>query len=224
MKKDKLILVIEKLFPELNILASDNFQIFKNKLQSHLVKYNNNKIEYLLEKYYDIEQVGKEIAEKGFTTTFDFGQFGFNDDRTKFYSDLNLQIAKVHQYLSSLYKVQKEQQEENLKNYFNNNNLDTVISDPIKVNLTQSEILGFFKTFFGLYISNKLMNEEDLFKFCANNLSSVKATKKSQTKESYKTSFYRDLFMNKRNSGLEMYSDQKEKIHKILNAMIAELS
>ena len=76
MKKDKLILIIEKLFPELNILESDNFQIFQNKLQSYLVNYKNDKIEYLLEKYSKLEQVGKEITEKGFTTTFDFRQIG----------------------------------------------------------------------------------------------------------------------------------------------------
>jgi hypothetical protein len=221
MKKDKLILVIEKLFPELNILASDNFQIFENKLQSHLFKYNNNKIEYLLEKYYDIEQVGKEIAEKGFTTTFDFGQFGFNDDRTKFYSDLNLQIAKVRQYLSSLYKVQKEQQEENLKNYFNNNNLDTVISDPIKVNLTQSEILGLIEAFVNLDSESKI-SASQLFSFCSKNFISKNA-KSSQSVNSYKIAYYNNLYLTKKNSGKVMYEEAKnmilQKLDKISNAI-----
>ena len=224
MKKDKLILIIEKLFPELNILESDNFQIFQNKLQSYLVNYKNDKIEYLLEKYSKLEQVGKEIAEKGFTTMFDFRQIGFNIDKTKFYSDLNLQIIKVHQYLASIYKLHNESKEEYLKKYFEDNNSDIEVRDSIKMNLTQAEILGFFKTFFGLYKSNEPMNEEHLFRFCANNFSSVKSTKKNQTKDSYKTSFYRDTYRKKINSELEIYSDQKEKIHKILNAMIAELS
>ena len=124
MKKDKLILIIEKLFPELNILEIDNFQIFQNKFESHLANFKNDKIEYLLDKFSELEHVGKEIAEKGFTTTFDLGQIGFNDDRKKFYSDLNIQMIKVHQYLGSLYKFHSESKEEYLKNYFKNHNSD----------------------------------------------------------------------------------------------------
>ena len=54
MKKDKLILIIEKLFPELNILEIDNFQIFQNKFESHLANFKNDKIEYLLDKFSEL--------------------------------------------------------------------------------------------------------------------------------------------------------------------------
>ena len=63
MKKDKLILIIEKLFPELNILEIDNFQIFQNKFESYLVNYKNDKIEYLLD-HSKLEQVGKRNSRK----------------------------------------------------------------------------------------------------------------------------------------------------------------
>ena len=221
MKKDKLILIVEKLFPELNILERDNFQIFQNKLQSHLVNFKNDKIEYLLEKYSELEHVGKEIAEKGFTTTFDFGQFGFKDDRTKFYSDLNLQIAKVHQYLSSLYKVHKEQEEENLKNYFKNNDSDAEIGNPIKVNMTQSEILGLIEAFVNLDSESKI-SASQLFSICSKNFISKNA-KSSQSVNSYKLAYYNNLYLTKNNSGKVMYEEAKnmilQKLDKISNAL-----
>ena len=196
MKKDKLILIVEKLFPELNILESDNFQIFKNKFQSHLVNFRNDKIEYLLDKYSELEQLGKEIAEKGFTTMFDFGQIGFNDDRTKFYSDLNLQIAKVHQYLSSLYKIQKEQEDKYLKNYFKNNDADAEIGNPIKVNMTQSEILGLIEAFVNLDSESKI-SASQLFSICSKNFISKNA-KSSQSVNSYKIAYYNNLYLTKK--------------------------
>ena len=221
MKKDKLILIIEKLFPELNILESDNFQIFKNKLQSHLVNFKNDKIEYLLDKYSELEQVGKEIAEKGFTTMFDFGQIGFNDDRTKFYSDLNLQIAKVHQYLSSLYKIQKEQEDKYLKNYFKNNDADAEIGNPIKVNMTQSEILGLIEAFVNLDSESKI-SASQLFSICSKNFISKNA-KSSQSVNSYKIAYYNNLYLTKKNSGKVMYEEAKnmilKKLDKISNAL-----
>ena len=221
MKKDKLILIVEKLFPELNILESDNFQIFKNKFQSHLVNFKNDKIEYLLDKYSELEQVGKEIAEKGFTTMFDFGQIGFNDDRTKFYSDLNLQIAKVHQYLSSLYKIQKEQEDKYLKNYFKNNDADAEIGNPIKVNMTQSEILGLIEAFVNLDSESKI-SASQLFSICSKNFISKNA-KSSQSVNSYKIAYYNNLYLTKKNSGKVMYEEAKnmilQKLDKISNAL-----
>ena len=221
MKKDKLILIVEKLFPELNILESDNFQIFKNKFQSHLVNFKNDKIEYLLDKYSELEQLGKEIAEKGFTTMFDFGQIGFNDDRTKFYSDLNLQIAKVHQYLSSLYKIQKEQEDKYLKNYFKNNDADAEIGNPIKVNMTQSEILGLIEAFVNLDSESKI-SASQLFSICSKNFISKNA-KSSQSVNSYKIAYYNNLYLTKKNSGKVMYEEAKnmilKKLDKISNAL-----
>ena len=219
MKKDKLILIIEKLFPELNILESDNFQIFQNKLQSYLVNYKNDKIEYLLEKYSKLEQEGKEIAEKGFTTTFDFRQIGFNIDKTKFYSDLNLQIIKVHQYLGSLYKLHSESKEEYLKNYFKNHNSDIEIGDPIKVNMTQSEILGLIEAFVNLDSESKI-SASQLFSFCSKNFISKNA-KSSQSVNSYKIAYYNNLYLTKKNSGKVMYEESRnmilQKLDKISN-------
>jgi len=223
MKKDKLILIVEKLFPELNILQSDNFQIFQNKLQSHLVNFKNDKIEYLLDKYSELEQVGKEIAEKGFTTMFDFGQIGFNDDRTKFYSDLNLQIAKVHQYLSSLYKIQKEQEDKYLKNYFKNNNSDAVISDPIKLKLTQTEILGIVEGVFQVFSKEKISSTK-LFKFCSNNFSSINSKSDFQTFNSYKESYYGSLNIIGNKTGKHKVGYEKEKIIQKLEMIISHIN
>ena len=193
MKKDKLILIIEKLFPELNILEIDNFQIFQNKFESHLANFKNDKIEYLLDKFSELEHVGKEIAEKGFTTTFDLGQIGFNDDRKKFYSDLNIQMIKVHQYLGSLYKFHSESKEEYLKNYFKNYNSDIEIGDPIKVNLTQFEILGLIESFVNLDSESKI-SASQLFSFCSKNFISKNA-KSSQSVNSYKIAYYNNLYL-----------------------------
>ena len=221
MKKDKLILIVEKLFPELNILESDNFQIFKNKFQSHLVNFKNDKIEYLLDKFSELEHVGKEIAEKGFTTTFDLGQIGFNDDRKKFYSDLNIQMIKVHQYLGSLYKFHSESKEEYLKNYFKNHNSDIEIGDPIKVNMTQSEILGLIEAFVNLDSESKI-SASQLFSFCSKNFISKNA-KSSQSVNSYKLAYYNNLYLTKNNAGKVMYEEAKnmilQKLDKISNAI-----
>ena len=221
MKKDKLILIIEKLFPELNILEIDNFQIFKNKFESHLANFKNDKIEYLLDKFSELEHVGKEIAEKGFTTTFDLGQIGFNDDRKKFYSDLNIQMIKVHQYLGSLYKFHSESKEEYLKNYFKNHNSDIEIGDPIKVNMTQSEILGLIEAFVNLDSESKI-SASQLFSFCSKNFISKNA-KSSQSVNSYKIAYYNNLYLTKKNSGKVMYEEAKnmilQKLDKISNAI-----
>ena len=219
MKKDKLILIIEKLFPELNILEIDNFQIFQNKFESHLANFKNDKIEYLLDKFSELEHVGKEIAEKGFTTTFDLGQIGFNDDRKKFYSDLNIQMIKVHQYLGSLYKFHSESKEEYLKNYFKNYNSDIEIGDPIKVNMTQSEILGLIEAFVNLDSESKI-SASQLFSFCSKNFISKNA-KSSQSVNSYKIAYYNNLYLTKKNSGKVMYEEAKnmilQKLDKISN-------
>ena len=219
MKKDKLILIIEKLFPELNILEIDNFQIFQNKFESHLANFKNDKIEYLLDKFSELEHVGKEIAEKGFTTTFDLGQIGFNDDRKKFYSDLNIQMIKVHQYLGSLYEFHSESKEEYLKNYFKNHNSDIEIGDPIKVNLTQSEILGLIEAFVNLDSESKI-SASQLFSFCSKNFISKNA-KSSQSVNSYKIAYYNNLYLTKKNSGKVMYEEAKnmilQKLDKISN-------
>ena len=219
MKKDKLILIIEKLFPELNILEIDNFQIFQNKFESHLANFKNDKIEYLLDKFSELEHVGKEIAEKGFTTTFDLGQIGFNDDRKKFYSDLNIQMIKVHQYLASLYKFHSESKEEYLKNYFKNHNSDIEIGDPIKVNMTQSEILGLIEAFVNLDSESKI-SASQLFSFCSKNFISKNA-KSSQSVNSYKIAYYNNLYLTKKNSGKVMYEEAKnmilQKLDKISN-------
>ena len=221
MKKDKLILIIEKLFPELNILEIDNFQIFQNKFESHLANFKNDKIEYLLDKFSELEHVGKEIAEKGFTTTFDLGQIGFNDDRKKFYSDLNIQMIKVHQYLGSLYKFHSESKEEYLKNYFKNHNSDIKIGDPIKVNMTQSEILGLIEAFVNLDSESKI-SASQLFSFCSKNFISKNA-KSSQSVNSYKIAYYNNLYLTKKNSGKVMYEEAKnmilQKLDKISNAI-----
>ena len=219
MKKDKLILIIEKLFPELNILEIDNFQIFQNKFESHLANFKNDKIEYLLDKFSELEHVGKEIAEKGFTTMFDFGQIGFIDDRKKFYSDLNIQMIKVHQYLGSLYELHSKSKEEYLKNYFKNHNSDIEIGDPIKVNLTQFEILGLIEAFVNLDSESKI-SASQLFSFCSKNFISKNA-KSSQSVNSYKIAYYNNLYLTKKNSGKVMYEEAKnmilQKLDKISN-------
>ena len=223
MKKDKLILIVEKLFPELNILERDNFQIFQNKFESHLANFKNDKIEYLLDKFSELEHVGKEIAEKGFTTTFDLGQIGFNDDRKKFYSDLKVQMKKVHQYLGSLYKLHRESKEENLKNYFKNNNLDTVISDPIKLKLTQTEILGIVEGVFQVFSKEKISSTK-LFKFCSNNFSSINSKSDFQTFNSYKESYYGSLNIIGNKTGKHKVGYEKEKIIQKLEMIISHIN
>ena len=95
--------------------------------------------------------------------------------------------------------------------------------DPIKLDLTQAEILGIIEGIFQVFSKEKISSTK-LFKFCSNNFNSIRSKSDIQTIESYKECYYGKLNVIGNKTGKHKIRYEKEKIIQKLEMIISHIN
>ena len=190
-------------FKELHLKKQPNLNELVISVQNYCEQLNSGRVKYLRDK---ILLISENIDSK----SLDLEQKKL--------------LSYIKTFLDSYSQIVKESDSDILDEILNPEFEElSKAEDPIKLDLTQAEILGIIEGIFQVFSKEKISSTK-LFKFCSNNFNSIRSKSDVQPFESYKDCYYNKLNFIGNKTGKHKYRDEKEKIIQKLEMIISHIN
>lgn len=190
-------------FKELHLKKQSNHEDLKMSVQKYCEQLNSGRVKYLREKILFI------------SNNIDLKSLNLEQKKSLFY---------INTFLDSYSQIVKESDSDILDKILNPESEElNKAEDPIKLDLTQAEILGIIEGIFQVFSKEKISSTK-LFKFCSNNFNSIRSKSDIQTIESYKECYYGKLNVIGNKTGKHKIRYEKEKIIQKLEMIISHIN
>ncbi len=190
-------------FKELHLKKQSNHEDLKMSVQKYCEQLNSGRVKYLREKILFI------------SNKIDLKSLNLEQKKSLFY---------INTFLDSYSQIVKKSDSDILDEILNPEFEElNKAEDPIKLDLTQAEILGIIEGIFQVFSKEKISSTK-LFKFCSNNFNSIRSKSDIQTIESYKECYYGKLNVIGNKTGKHKIRYEKEKIIQKLEMIISHIN
>ena len=192
-----------KFFKELHLKKQPNLNELVISVQNYCEQLNSGRVKYLRDK---ILLISENIDSKS---------LDLEQKKT---------LSYILSFLDSYSQIVKEADSDTLDEILNPEFEElSKAEDPIKLDLTQAEILGIVEGIFQVFSKEKISSTK-LFKFCSNNFNSIRSKSDIQNFKSYKDCYYNKLNFIGNKTGKHKYRDEKEKIIQKLEMIISHIN
>ena len=190
-------------FKELHLKKQSNHEDLKMSVQKYCEQLNSGRVKYLREKILFI------------SNNIDLKSLNLEQKKSLFY---------INTFLDSYSQIVKKSDSDILDEILNPEFEElNKAEDPIKLDLTQAEILGIIEGIFQVFSKEKISSTK-LFKFCSNNFNSIRSKSDIQTFKSYKECYYGKLNVIGNKTGKHKIRYEKEKIIQKLEMIISHIN
>ena len=190
-------------FKELHLKKQSNHEDLKKSVQKYCEQLKSGRVKYLREKILFIYN------------NIDLKSLNLEQKKSLFY---------INTFLDSYSQIVKKSDSDILDEILNPEFEElNKAEDPIKLDLTQAEILGIIEGIFQVFSKEKISSTK-LFKFCSNNFNSIRSKSDIQTFKSYKECYYGKLNVIGNKTGKHKIRYEKEKIIQKLEMIISHIN